>query len=248
MNFKLIALIAVCISFTYCTFNCQTNTSGFKVTQISTGILDVKNEYYSVKIAKVNREAISNFTNSHHTTPYLGIKAECISLKELLGIIRDIEPSSIIMNEELENQFFSVFIHQSRIDEVQDSSIKSDIIKALELNIDVKTFNFDSTIVSVNNREKYLQHANKVGHDKNRSVHTLSQEYIEFENMQLKDILGHLSEIYDKVFVLETEEPQRINFKIKRNDWSLIKVKLESDLGLNFNEYIVKEEKIKVTN
>ena len=65
--------------------------------------------------------------------------------------------------------------------------------------------------------------------------------------MELDKIVTYLSEVYNKVLILESKESQRIDYKIKRNDWSFVKDKLEAELGLSITTSLIRNEKYQIT-
>lgn len=211
-------------------------------------VLNLETDSCNVIIKEVDKSNFSNYTNIYKSEPFLGLKAECISLKELLVIIKDIDVNSIIFeNKSLENQYYGVVVDQKVISSLQESMIKNKILESLNLNIKKKTFSIDTVMVSVVNKRKFLKFANTTVSDTIRSQSSLSQDSIIFENYNLEKILAFLSREFDKTLFLCVEEPQRINIRLRKSDWYSTKAKLESDLGLAFNIKTTQEEKFIVS-
>ncbi len=245
MKLNFLALLMICFLFTNCKNKSETSET-INISPIEY-VLNFENDSCKLVIKEVNKSNFSSYKNSHQSAPFLEMKADCISLKELLGIIKGIEVNSIIFNNKsFENQYYSVFIDQKVISDLQDSIIKSNIIESLNVVIEKETFNIDTLMVSVDNRVKFLKYANTTISDTIRSQSRLSQDSIIFENYNLERILAFLSKEFDKTLCLSVEEPQRLNIKISKSDWNSTKIKLESDLGLDFNIERTHDEKYTV--
>ncbi len=246
MKLYIYTLMMICFLFSNCNKKSTTETSDL-YTNTSKYVLNLETDSYKVVINKVDKRNFENYRNSHHSEPFLGMKAECISLKELLSIIKDIQVNSIILdNKSLENQFYSVQVTQKTISNIQDSTIKSDIVESLNVIIEKKSFNIDTLMVSIDNKRKFLKHANNTVSDTIISQSRLSQDSIIFENYNLEKILASLSKEFDKTLSLSVEEPQKIDFKLAKSDWNSIKEKMKADLGLAFNINTTQVEKYTV--
>ncbi len=246
MKFKLLTLCSICFAFYHCTNKSQPEISNDSQITSSNTILDIKNDSLNIQIKEVLRSDFTSFTNSYHNTPFLGVRAECISLKELIGIVKRVENNLIIDNKDFENQYYAALINQYITDATQDSIIRNSIVNALGYDLEKSVVNIDTSIISVTDRMKYLQYANNVISDTIVSQYQISPELIEFENMELDKIMTYLSEVYDKVLILESKESQRINYKIKRMDWSSMKEKLEAELGLSFTTSFTRKEEYRI--
>lgn len=248
MKINICALMMICLLLMNCKNKLVTKETSDTYPIPLKNVLNIETDSCKVIIKEVDKSNFSSYTNSHHCEPFLGMKAECISLKELLGIIKDIDVNSIILeNKSLENQYYGVVVDQQMISSLQDSMIKNKIIESLNLNIKKKTFYIDTVMVSVGNKRKFLKFANTIVSDTIRSQSSLSQDSIIFENYNLEKILAFLSREFDKTLFLCVEEHQRINIRLRKGDWYSTKAKLESDLGLAFNIKTTQEEKFIVS-
>ncbi len=244
MKLIFLALMIVCLLFN----NCKSKSTKTEKSDLAVNppkyVLSLETDSCKVIIKEVNQSNFQSYKNSHYSEPFFGMNAECISLKDLLGIIKDIEVNSIIFeNKNLENQYYGVLVDQKVMSSQQDSMIKSNIIESLKINIEKKTFNIDTVMVSVGNKRKFLKYANTIVSDTIRSQSILSQDSMIFENYNLEKILTSLSKEFNKTLSLCVEEPQRINIKLRKSDWNSTKAKLESELGLAFNIKTTQEEK-----
>ena len=244
MKFNFHALMMICLLIT----NCKNKTTTTKTDDTSPipaqTVLSIETDSFKVIIKEVDKSNHPSYLNSQHSEPFLGMKAECISLKELLGIIKGIELNSIILEDKsLENQYYSVLVNQNVINSQQDSIVKYKIFESLNLGIKKKVFNIDTVIVTVDNKRKFLKYANNTVSDTIRSQSMLSQDSLIFENYNLEKILATLSKEFNKTLFLNVEEPQRINIKLRKSDWNSTKAKLEFDLGLAFSVETTQEEK-----
>lgn len=249
MKFKLLVLFSICLVFYQCKNKPQTVLSDNTESNSIRYVLNIENDSCKIEIKEVDKSKRSNFSNGYNREPRFGVRADCLSLKELVGIIKDIDTSLIISNsKDLDNQFYSVLIKQKTTTDNQDSTIKNDIIKAFDLNIQKKIFSIDTTIISMNDQTKYTKFYNKEISDTVSSKYRISEDLIEFENSDLNNIVVHLREIYNKVLILDTRVSQRIDYKIKRDNWESIKDKLESDLGIHFKTHVTQIEKYIITD
>jgi hypothetical protein len=129
MQFRLLILFAVCTTF----YNCKNKPSD----TAQNHILEYENESYKVKITEVKKNDFTSFKNMYHNEPFLGIKAECISLKELLGIINKVDTSAIVLkNKDFKNKYYSAFIDQKLMNKSQESIITNSIIEALKIQVE----------------------------------------------------------------------------------------------------------------
>lgn len=249
MKFKLLVLFSICLVFYQCKNKSQTVFSDNTKSNSTKYVLNIGNDSCKIKIKEVDRSKRSNFSNSYTREPRFEIRANCISLRQLIGIIKNVDTSLIISNsKDLDNQFYSVFINQKTTTDNQDSSIKNDIMKAFDLKIQKKYFSIDTTIISMNDQTKYKRFSNNEISDTVYSKYRISKDSIEFENSDLDNIVVHLKEIYNKVLILNTSVAQRIDYKIKRDDWESVKDKLESDLGIHFKTHVTQIEKYLITD
>ncbi len=245
MKLKILTLYSICLVFYQCTNKSQPEIPTDSQITSSNTILDIKNDSLRIEIKEVQKKDFANFTNSYHINPYLELRAECVSLKELIGIVKGVEKNLIVDNKDFENQYYTAFVIQNNPDEKQDSIIRKDIVNALGYDLEKTVIN--TSIVSITDRTKFLKYANNVISDTIVSQHRISPDLIEFENMELDKIVTYLSEVYNKVLILESKESQRIDYKIKRNDWSFVKDKLEAELGLSITTSLIRNEKYHIT-
>jgi hypothetical protein len=239
----IIVLLAISLSL----INCTTNSKSNNQTCINDFILNYENDSFKIHIKEVSKINLASFTNRISKGPNVGINAECLSMKELVGLLKCVDTSLIIISDkELDSRYFNVLIEQDLIKDSQDSIILIKILNKYGLDIKIDTFIVDTTIVSINDKSKFLKFSNKVVRDTITSEITLSQDSIGFKNTKLESIAANLSKIYNKTFILKTNVPQRIDYKFKRNDWELTKLKLESELGLRFDKHLTQKEKYNI--
>lgn len=172
------------------------------------------------------------------------MRADCISLNELLCLVKDIDKADIVFDYTgLENRYYTVFIEQRIFNTKQDSIIKSKIIDALSVKIEKKSLNIDTTIVTVTDRDKFMKYANMTISDTIVSKFIVSKDSLQFENFEVEKILSRLSAEYENALIFDSEETQRINIKFKKENWESTKEKLQTDLGLDFNIVTTQKEK-----
>lgn len=246
MKFRLFILFAVCITL----YNCKNKPSE----TIQNHILEYENECYKVKITEVNKNDFASFKNSYHNEPFLGIKAECISLKELLGIIKKVDTSAIVLNtKDFKNKYYSAYIDQKLMNRSQETIITSSIIEALKIQVEKRFFKIDTVTTSINNKAKYLKHIHQIDRkigDTIKTEYSYSHNLKIFKNYKLEDILSVLNKEFDNHLVLKNKESKRINIELKGRDWNSTKAELESNLGLTFytlnssqkEKYLVKKK------
>jgi hypothetical protein len=231
MKFRVFILFAVCTIF----YNCKNKPSDI----IQNHILEYENECYKVKITEVNKNDFTSFKNSYHKEPFFGIKAECISLKELLGIIKRVDTSAIVLNnKDFKNKYYSTFIDQKLRNKSQESIITNSIIEALNIQVEKSFFEIDTVTTSITNKIKYLKHIHQIDRKIGGTIRTeyrCSNNLKIFKNYKLEDILSVLNKEFDNHLVLKNKESERINIELKGSDWNSTKAELESNLGLTFN-------------
>jgi hypothetical protein len=231
MKFRLFILFAVCTTL----YNCKNKPSN----TIQNHILEYENECYKVKITEVNKNDLTSFKNMYHNEPFLGIKAECISLKELLGIIKNVDTSAIVLkNKDFKNKYYSAFIDQKLRNKSQESIIANSLIDAFKIEVYKSFFEIDTVITSINNKAKYLKHIHQIDRkigDTIKTEYRCSNNLKIFKNYKLEDILSVLNKEFDNHIVLKNKESKRINIELKGRDWNSTKAELESNLGLTFN-------------
>lgn len=233
MTIRILTILTVCLLLT----NCNNYEKG-------NFILVFENDSCSIIMKEVNKNDFSRFTNSCETTPYLNMRADCISLNELLCLVKDIDKADIVFDYTgLENRYYTVFIEQRIFNTKQDSIIKSKIIDALSVKIEKKSLNIDTTIVTVTDRDKFMKYANMTISDTIVSKFIVSKDSLQFENFEVEKILSRLSAEYENALIFDSEETQRINIKFKKENWESTKEKLQTDLGLDFNIVTTQKEK-----
>ncbi|MCW3806331.1 hypothetical protein [Plebeiibacterium marinum] len=245
MNIKLLTSFAICLILTNCkNISETTGHNNNVVLNTNKYVLDFENDSCKVTIKEVNKKDFASFKNSYCSEPFLGMKADCISLKQLLSIIKKTDSTSILIdNDEFNHPYYSAFIDQKVICKMQDTLIKKKIIDALLITIEKKLFTIDTIMVTVNDKEKYTRFSNMVISDTIVSKSIVSQDSVIFENFELEKILTHLGGDFNKVLKLDSKEIQRIDLKLKRSDWDTTREKLETDLGLAFNTKSASKEK-----
>lgn len=244
MKFKLLVLFSICLTFYQCKNGSQPVLSNNINTDSIKYVLNIENDSCKIEIKEIDKSKLFNLSNGYSYEPRLDVRADCLSLKELVGIIRNIDTSIIITNSQgLKNKFYSVLIKQNTRTNQHDSMIINDIIKAFDINIEKKIFSIDTTFISMNDLTKYKKYSSITIGDTVFSKYRISEDLIEFENTGLDGIVAHLSKIFNKALILDTKVSQRIDYKIRRNDWESIKDKLESDLGIHFNTQVTQIEK-----
>jgi hypothetical protein len=120
--------------------------------------------------------------------------------------------------------------------------IECKIFDALSIEINKKTFNIETSMVTVHDKEKYAKHSQIKASDTLEIKLCTWEDSVSFENFELEKILAFLGEEYNRVFIISEETP-RINFKLKKGDWNLTEEKLEADLGLALDTKTVQEER-----
>ncbi|WP_215223872.1 hypothetical protein [Echinicola shivajiensis] len=229
-------LYPCCIIFVNCTNKPKADTSKEIISSEDIIILDVETQGYKILIEEIENPKKSIITNSHSLTPYLGVKADYISLRDLMGLIKNIDPSSIeLANRSLDNKHYSVLISQNWVDENREEKIKNAIIEALGISIETQQTYFDTTVVALSERSKFLKFSSEQPEKTIKNKFTLSRDFISFENTDLDNLVASLDSHFNKVLTLNSKETQRINYKIKRADWNTTKIRLETGLGLSFS-------------
>jgi len=250
MKLKLLFFLSICLLFTNCKNKTKALVSDDSLSNTISCRFNYENDSCKISIKEVNIRNISNITNSYTIKPFFTMHSECISLNELLRILKDIDTTSIILySNDLENKYYSVIVDQKVNDARQDSLIKSKIIDALSIKIEKKLYNIDTIMITVSDRKKFVKHINTTISKKNLSKARISQDSMIFENYELDKIIALMSEVYDNVPIRASKETRRINLKLKRADWNILKENLKSELGLAFNtvtyqklNYIVKRK------
>jgi len=252
MKLKLLFFLSICLLFTDCKNktkalvhdDTESNTFNYR--------FNYENDSCKINIKEVNISNICNFTNRYTNEPFLTMHSDCISLEELLCILKDIDKTSIILDsKDLENKYYSVIVDQKVNNARQDSMIKSKIIDALSIKIEKKIYNIDTIMITVSDRKKFVKHTNTTISDTILSKARISQDSMIFENYELEKILALISEEYDNALILASKETRRINLKLKKTDWNILKENLKSDLGLALKtvtyqklNYIVKRKSL----
>lgn len=246
MKLKLLFFISICLLFT----NCKNKTKDLVPVETESKAFNYENDSCKIHIKEVNINNISHYTNSYTIDPFLTMHSDCISLVDLLCILKDIDKTSITLDsKDLENKHYSVIVDQQEKNARQDSMIKSKIMEALPIKIEKNSYTIDTIMISVSDRKKFVKHTNTTISDTIRSKAKISQDSMVFENYTLKDIIALISKEYDKALVLPSKETRRINLKLKKTDWNILEENLKSDLGLALNtvtyqkmNYIVKKK------
>lgn len=259
MKTKLLSLIIACLLLSNCTSPSAHKEESASNANRSEQLLNIDTDKYQIVLKKVKKTELQNATVGYHYEPYFGIKADYLSLKDLLHITMNVEAKDIIVeNESLKNQYFSILIDQKLTsNNQQDSIIKSTVLDALHINIQKETLKVDTIIVSIGNKKKFLRHVNTTTpssiNDTNdtiriRSEYALSVDSMTFENYEIEELLRAVNREYDnKPLVLNPTASQRVDFKLKRDDWDTVISTLESELGLTFTTKTSQEEKYIVT-
>ncbi|MDD7915299.1 hypothetical protein [Polaribacter ponticola] len=249
MKFRLLLLFATCFAFYNCSNKKQEIQNTNKTNSINY-ILDSVTDTYTIKIKEDKKTNFRSFKNAMSIAPTLNINAEFISLKQLISVTKNIDTNAIILNKDLKNSYYKVYLKQKNLDFPQDSLVRNIIIASLGIKIDKKNIGIDTIMVSVKNSKKYRTAINK----KNKrepitSKYINSNNIKSFENYQIKDILAVLGKEFNKNLVFTTNAQKRVNISFKEKNWESIKTRLELDLGLFFDtktypkvKYIITEK------
>ncbi len=144
MRSKLVILIILSIAFYQC--HNQKENENKKETEIKKQkpeksdryvmpriLLDIDNDKYKILIEDVTNDHITSITNGYYTEPRLGIKADRLSKKEFIRILMNVDTSlASFKNMNFGDEFFKVTVQQ-HTEQVQDSLIRIDILKALNI-------------------------------------------------------------------------------------------------------------------
>jgi hypothetical protein len=96
MKIKLLVFLSISVLFTGCMNNSQSGVHDAIQSNSDKYVLDFENDSCKIKINHINK---SDLSRCYVKEPFLRINAECISLKEFISLIKDIDKTSIVLED-----------------------------------------------------------------------------------------------------------------------------------------------------
>jgi hypothetical protein len=190
--------------------------------------LDTKT--YKIEIEKASN-SYSSFTNLLQKSP-LNIKAERISLKDILAIIIKTDTSNIkFEDKELENEYYNLLIEQKDKNIPVNEIVLNKLLNGLNLGLEVN--NFKSFEINIKDTLQYSKFVNVQGNSTNEVFE--SNDSIKIKNCDLKKLTEILnSEFSEEITCINNYK--KIDYGWRKTSFQKLKQNLCKDLGLTFSD------------